>query len=425
MVSLLMEQLINFTDSVFLGHVGEVELGASAIATMYYTALYMLGFGFSLGMQVVVAKRNGEGRYADAGRVFWQGLIFLTLFAGVVFVLSRLFSPALLRMAVASDSVYRAAVRYVGWRDYSYLFAFPMLAFRAFFVGTTRTGILTVCSVIMVACNTVFNYVLIFGNGPFPPLGIGGAAIGSSLAELVGLSFLAVYMRRRTDRERYGLRAVFDFGVSLHLVRISCWTMVRSFFCIAPWFLFFAAIEHLGERELAAANIVRSVSMLFFVIVNSFATTAVALVGNLTGGGRPCEVMPVCRRVVTLAYTAGIPLALAALAFSENILRFFIADTAVIETAFYPFCVMLSTYLISVPAYIYCNAVIGTGNTRTAFLFQMINISLYLGYLFVLTRFSNIPLAAYWTAEQLYVAVLFVLSYAYMRKGRWKTGPAS
>lgn len=232
-------------------------------------------------------------------------------------------------------------------------------------------------------------------------------------------------MRRRTDRERYGLRAVFDFGVSVHLVHISLWTMARSFFCIAPWFLFFVAIEHLGERELAAANIVRSVSMLFFVIVNSFATTAVALVGNLTGAGRPCEVMPVCRRVVMLAYVTGIPPALAAFAFSENVLKLFIADTAVIGTAFYPFCVMLSTYVISVPAYVYCNAVIGTGKTRTAFLFQMINISLYLGYLFMLTRFGNVPLAAYWTAEQLYVAVLFVLSFAYLRKGGWKAGPAS
>ena len=42
-----MEQLINITDAVFLGHVGEVELGASAIAGIYYLAVYMLGFGFS------------------------------------------------------------------------------------------------------------------------------------------------------------------------------------------------------------------------------------------------------------------------------------------------------------------------------------------------------------------------------------------
>ena len=55
-----MEQLINITDAVFLGHVGEVELGASAIAGIYYLAVYMLGFGFSIGLQVMIARRNGE-----------------------------------------------------------------------------------------------------------------------------------------------------------------------------------------------------------------------------------------------------------------------------------------------------------------------------------------------------------------------------
>ena len=59
MMSILMEQLINITDAVFLGHVGEIELGASAIAGIYYLAIYMLGFGFSIGSQVMVARRNG------------------------------------------------------------------------------------------------------------------------------------------------------------------------------------------------------------------------------------------------------------------------------------------------------------------------------------------------------------------------------
>ena len=55
-----MEQLINITDAVFLGHVGEIELGASAIAGIYYLAVYMLGFGFSIGLQVMIARKNGE-----------------------------------------------------------------------------------------------------------------------------------------------------------------------------------------------------------------------------------------------------------------------------------------------------------------------------------------------------------------------------
>ena len=62
MMSILIEQLINITDAIFLGHVGEVELGASAIAGIWYLALYMLGFGFSLGLQVfpVLIGRSGH-----------------------------------------------------------------------------------------------------------------------------------------------------------------------------------------------------------------------------------------------------------------------------------------------------------------------------------------------------------------------------
>lgn len=416
-----MEQLINLTDSIFLGHVSQIDLGASALATMYYTAIYMLGFGFSLGVQVVIARRNGEENYNEIGKIFYQGLIFLSLFALLVFVLSKLFSPLLLRLVISSDNVYHATIDYIKWRDYNFLFVFPLLAIRAFLIGTTNTKVLTVNSIVMVLCNVLFNYLLIFGKLGFPKLGISGAAIGSSLSGLVGLVLLIIYMERNIDKERYGIRAIFDWRLSIHLLNISVWTMIRSFFCIAPWFLFFVAIEHLGEYELAAANIVRSISMLFFVIVNSFATTTISLVSNLLGSKQVTEVMPTCRRVINLNYIIGVPLILLTFIFSDKVLGLFTNDPVVIRTAFYPFCVMLSTFIISVPAYIYCNTVIGTGNTKIAFIFQMINISIYLLYLFILSRSSDIHLAVYWTTEQLYVVVLLVLSLAYLKKSKWQT----
>lgn len=77
MMSVLVEQLINITDAIFLGHVGAMELGASAIAGMYYLCLYILGFGFSLGLQVMIARRNGEQCFPETGKVFFQGLFFL------------------------------------------------------------------------------------------------------------------------------------------------------------------------------------------------------------------------------------------------------------------------------------------------------------------------------------------------------------
>ena len=62
LISLLMENMIGLTDTAFLGRVGEVELGASALAGVYYMAIFMLGFGFSIGVQILIARRNGEGR---------------------------------------------------------------------------------------------------------------------------------------------------------------------------------------------------------------------------------------------------------------------------------------------------------------------------------------------------------------------------
>ena len=75
LVSVLMEHLIGMTDTAFLGRVGEVELGASALAGVYYLAIFMLGFGFSTGVQIMIGRRNGEGNYTAIGELFNQGFM--------------------------------------------------------------------------------------------------------------------------------------------------------------------------------------------------------------------------------------------------------------------------------------------------------------------------------------------------------------
>ena len=82
LVSLLMEQMIGMTDTAFLGRVGEVELGASAIAGIYYLSLFMVGFGFSVGAQILMARRNGEGHFEEVG-----GIQELSGLAGIWFFL--------------------------------------------------------------------------------------------------------------------------------------------------------------------------------------------------------------------------------------------------------------------------------------------------------------------------------------------------
>ena len=88
LISLVMEQMIGMTDAAFLGRVGEVELGASAIAGVYYTVIFMIGFGFSIGSQIIIARRNGEGNYAETGNIFYHGVCFLLGLAVLTVILS-------------------------------------------------------------------------------------------------------------------------------------------------------------------------------------------------------------------------------------------------------------------------------------------------------------------------------------------------
>lgn len=179
LISLVMEQLIGMTDTAFMGRVGEVELGASAIAGVYYMTFYMIAFGFSLGAQIIMGRRNGEGNYAKIGPIFYKGTYFLLGVALVLFVSSHFVSPLILERFIDSPHVHEAAVSYIRWRVYGFFFSFVAVMFRAFFVGTTQTKTLTLNSIVMVLSNVVFNYILVFGKLGFPAMGIAGAAIGS------------------------------------------------------------------------------------------------------------------------------------------------------------------------------------------------------------------------------------------------------
>ena len=412
MMSILMEQLINITDALFLGHVGEVELGASALACVYYMAIYILGFGFSLGLQVMIARKNGEQQYEKTGRTFFQGLFFLCGLAVALILVSYWITPPVMQYFISSPQIYQAVIDYLNWRCFGLLFSFPFLAFRSFYVGITKTKVLTLVALTAVIINIPCNYLFIFGLD----LGIAGAAMASSFAEAGSLLIILIYTLRVTDKVKYGLQMVYDGKLLKAVLRLSGWSMMHSFVSTAPWFLFFIAIERLGEVQLAVSNITRSVSTLFFVIVNSFGATTASLVSNLIGEGKGNQLFPLCRKILKLGYAIGLPLIVLALLFSRQIMGCYTDNTRLIEIASTPFIVMLLNYLFAVPGFVYISALTGTGDTRTAFIFQVTTIIVYLIYLYVLSYCFTTPLAVYLTAEYLFVAMLGIQSYIYLKR---------
>ena len=416
MMSILMEQLINITDAVFLGHVGEIELGASAIAGIYYLAVYMLGFGFSIGLQVMIARKNGEQDYQETGKIFFQGLLFLMGLALFLYLTVHIVSPVIFKRSINSPEIYQAIIRYLDWRSLGLLFSFSFLAIRSVLVGITYTRALSGAAIVAIGINIPLNYFLIF----MQHLGISGAAIASSLAEGGSFITLCIYMWIKIDKIKYGLRTVYDGQLLIAVLKLSVWSMFHAFISVAPWFLFFVGIEHLGKTELAVSNITRSVSALFFVIVNSFAVTTGALISNSIGAGEKANLFPICRKILKLGYSIGLPLIGIVLICHRSIIGIYTTDESLIQSAVVPLVVTLLNYTFALPGYVYLNAVGGTGKTKITFIFQAIATGIYLIYLYGLNNSTNTTLTLYLTAEYLFVILLALQSIVYLKRNTIK-----
>jgi len=421
LVSLLLEYLIGFTDTAYLGRVGETELAASALAGTYYMIIYMIGFGFSIGAQVLIARYNGNKQYFRTGEVFTQGTIFLLLVATLLFISSYLYSPSLLRFLIDSKEVYQATMSYLNWRIYGFFFSFIIVMLRAFFIGTVNTKILTVNSIVMVLTNVILNYVLIFGKFGFPVLGITGAAIASSISEAAATIFFLIYIRLKIDYKKYGLFQSYTINTSIlkKVLGVSIWMMIQHGLVFGGWFVFFIAVEHLGERSLATTNIVRNISSFLFMFVQSFASVNSSLVSNLIGEGKHSEVMKLCRKMIYLCYAFILPVVFFIAICPTFVLRIYTDNIELITSSIPPLLVMLSSYLIAIPTFVWFCAVSGTGNTLSSLWIAIISLIIYIAYITIIANYTP-KLTLLWTSEHIYFSGLLILSLYFLLHCNWK-----
>lgn len=422
LISLVMQTLINVTDTAYMGRVGEVELGATALVSVYYLTIYMAIFGFSVGAQIFIGRRNGEGRYNAIGDIVTQGSIFLLGIAGLLVALSSWLSPVLLRAIVTSPRIFEACVDYLDWRIWGLLFSAVNVMCRAFFVGTTRTGVLIWNSVILTLTNVVANYIFVFGAMGVPAMGIEGAAIGSVIAECISMLHFILYVVAKVDVSKYGFAFTLKFSPEIigGILSLSVWTMLQNFLTHAVWFVFFIAIEHLGEEQLAITNIVRSGSSLLFMPIIAFASTASTLVSNALGARRSHDVPLILRRIITMGYAVIVPLAIVIAIMPQTFMRIFTDNVAILQGSVASVYVMLGFNFLAIPACILFHAVSGTGNTRFALIMEIVATLFYAAAIYAIIFTIKADVAVCWSVEYIYWGMILLCSALYFKYAQWQ-----
>ena len=420
-MSLLAQNIIQVIDTAFLGRVGEVELGASALAGIFYIAVFTLGFGYSMGSQILIGRRNGERNYHQISDIVVQGLLVLIPVAILLIPIMGYVSNEWLPYLFESDEIASAVKEYLDWRFYGLIFAFTNTMFRAFYIGIAGTKILTYNAIVMALTNVLFDYLLIFGNFGFPEMGIAGAALASVISELVSTIFFIIYTLRTVDLDKYGFKKIrIQLSVVKQVLNISVFMMAQYLLSVVVWLLFFVFIEKLGERPLAISNIVRSFYTVLILPAQALGSATNTMISNTIGAGRQSEVLNLLGRItkISLAITAVIMLLV--FMFPRALIHIYTNDPVLIAETIPPMYVLLTLLPIFSVGAVFFNAVSGTGNTRTALMFEVLTLAFYLTYMWWIIIYLQSSVAVCWTSEHIYWFFLMTFSLLYLKYGKWQ-----
>ena len=421
-LGLLAQNVINVNDTYFLGRVGEVALGAAAMGGLLYICVYTIAFGFSVGSQILIARRNGEGNYRAVGPIMWQGTAFSFGMAVCLLILMYFSAAPLIRLLITSDSIYGATYEFFTWRIWGFLFAFVNVMFRGLYIGITRTKVLTMNAVVMALVNVVLDYALVFGELGLPEMGVRGAALASVIAEASSLLFFLLYTYYKVDLKKYGLNRFgqFDLSMVLRILRISCFTMVQYFLAMAIWFVFFMALERLGQRQLAVANIVRSVYVVLLIPVQALSTTANTLVSNLIGAGGSSGVVTLLHKISRMSFLIMVVCVGLCVAFPGSILSVYTNEEALLVESVSALYVVCGAMLIASLANVYFNGISGTGNTQAALVLEVFVQVFYALYIIVVGMVIQAPVDVCFTTEVIYYVLMLGSSLIYLKKAKWQ-----
>ena len=421
-IGLTAQNLMVVIDTAFLGRLGEITLGASAIGGIFYLCLVMLGTGFSVGLQIMIGRRNGEGRYRQIGNIFDHGVYFMILLALILFLIVSYAAPLFLSWFLKSEGVLAESLHYLWYRRFGFLFSFLVLCFNGFYIGITRTRVLIASTSIMAATNIFLDYSLIFGRFGMPGMGIAGAAMATNIAEIITfLFFLLITMKNGTVGEFRLFRFNRpNWAQYRPLLSLAVPVMFQYFLSFAAWFVFFMVIEQISETALAASNITRSFYMLLMIPVWGLSSATNTLVSNIIGQGRSAEVIPLIKKVIRVAMGITFLIVQVNIFFTEHIISFFTSEPHLIEATIPLFRVISLALFAFAFGMILFSGLSGTGKTMVALVIEVLSITFYLVSAFIIAVLLEGTAPLVWFVEVIYFSILGIGSMVYLRSGNWK-----
>jgi MATE family multidrug resistance protein len=329
MLSAGSHSLMNAADRIILAGSSEAALAAVTPAAMLHWSVVCVPLGTILYANTFISQYDGAENKVRMMASLWQA-IWLSLICGVLLWICLPLSRPLLLLTGHSPEIMELEAQYFNALCGGAPVLLLATALSCFFNGRRRTTVVMCISFIAVFVNFGLDYLLVYGVGPFPELGIRGAAIATVLARCCEVLIYIVLMVREARREELPLMSTRkpDFELLRKFLHYGVPSGLHYFVDYSGFTVFLLIIGNLSSQDLAATNLAFSINGLIFVPLLGFGTAIQTLVGHHMGARKIEAACQTTRNAVRLGvFWTGIT-AVALILFPDLCLRpfFLFAD---------------------------------------------------------------------------------------------------
>ncbi len=421
-LEMAMESVFAIVDIFFVAGLGTEAVATVGLTEAMITLLYAVAIGLSMGTTAMVARRIGEkNRQAAslaAGQAIWIG-VAVSVTVGLIGIF---FAPQLLTLMGADATVIDVGENYTRIMFagcFSILFLYLI---NSIFRGAGDANIAMRALILANSINIVLDPCLIYGWGPFPELGLTGAAVATNIGRSVGVLYGLYYLCGAGGRIRLHWH---DMGIKLGLIwallRISAGGIAQFLVATASWVFLMQIVAGFGSAAVAGYTIAVRIVMFSMLPAWGLSNAAATLVGQNLGAGLKDRAERTVWHIARYnAYYMGLA-ALIMLFYTDRIALFFTADEAALGYAVQSLSVFAYGYVFWGFGMAIIQAFNGAGDTMAptwinVFCFWLIQVPL--AYLLALTLEIG-PLGVFW-AVFVSEVLAGIVGVAFFMRGKWK-----
>ena len=422
-LEMVMESLFALSDVFFVA-----RLGASAVATVGLTesmmiVVYTLAMGLSISGTAVVARRIGEKDADGAGRAAVQAILLGALIASLIAITGAVLAPRLLRFMGAADDVLATGTLFTRVMLGGSVTAFLLFVVNATFRGAGDAAVSMRVMWLANGINIALGPMLIFGLGPFPKLGVTGAAVATTIGRGTGLLYALYRLVRGSGNLRVRRsHVVFEPHTMLSMLRLSVNGTFQVLVGSLSWIVLVRFMAVFGSAAMAGYTI--AVRMVMFAMLPAWGlgNAAATMVGQALGAGNPDRaekaVWTAARFNVAFLGLMGLLFGL----FAPVVVRAFTADANVSRVAVDGLRLMAIGFPLFAFGMVLTQSFNGAGDTSTP---TRINIGVFwifeIPLAWFLATHTSLGFHAIFLSISVAYSMLAAVSFLMFRRGTWRT----